>query len=469
MAITWDIRWPMSEGKGSVATNVAPSGSIYRANLTNCEWYYDSVRKTCIKMNGTSSRIAKQVDPLYGITALTIGGWFKLDSLKSQTLFQLHTTKTVAWVYASPNGSISFTTYDTSGSTITSDTLTTGASVVAAGTWYHVVASVHGTTKNIWVNGAISKAATHSITMGWRGDKPELVVGSFHYGDKFYLPLDGLVQSVRLTDDSTVADADVAAWYTAESGTVATAPVAPYVDNRNNRTLVYSLDTQAWGLWDVGFDCLASHSNEDNLWMTVGGRQGFVHQLFSGGDDGATIRGGTNTLTGTMTSGGTDSITDSSADFTTLGNGLAGCRVFARSSSTAEWQSRYVLSNTSTVLYLSSAFSPTVTGTYIVAPIDWYWESRWMDMGDPWVVKRFFQFAAWLTESETTSNSITFKHKTDSNETWTSTTFANTDEFVRFVTNNRGRKIKIRFENVYPYEPAEIRAFQLIFAAVGPL
>jgi hypothetical protein len=59
------------------------------------------------------------------------------------------------------------------------------------------------------------------------------------------------------------------------------------------------------------------------------------------------------------------------------------------------------------------------------------------------------------------ANTVTVKHKTEDQETWLSTTFTTADEFKEMLMENRGRKIKVRFENANPNEDVELNAFQL--------
>lgn len=94
------------------------------------------------------------------------------------------------------------------------------------------------------------------------------------------------------------------------------------------------------------------------------------------------------------------------------------------------------------------------------AAISWHWESPWLDFGDAAATKRLTKMNIWQNEK---SGTITFKHKTDRSETYVSTTFSAADEFVQFVANNRGRKVKVYFENNTLSETADISAFQGLF------
>jgi hypothetical protein len=230
--------------------------------------------------------------------------------------------------------------------------------------------------------------------------------------------------------------------------------------DRNNITFAFGLNAIA--KWDVGFDVISRRRDAENDSVLIAARNGYIHELGSGNDDGASVNGVNGTLTGTITGGGTDTIVDSTATFTTTGDGLSGVGVYGRTSGTAAWQRRTIVSNTATTLYLDSAFTGTAAGTYVVAPIDWYWESRWMDMGDMSIVKRlrFIQF--WLDISGASSG-IIVKWKSDVESDWQSQTLTTSDDFAKLITNTRGRKIKFRFESVMPNQPVTIEAFQSVF------
>jgi hypothetical protein len=189
-----------------------------------------------------------------------------------------------------------------------------------------------------------------------------------------------------------------------------------------------------------------------------------VHQLKSGLSDGAGREGASVKLTGTITSGGTTTIVDSTAAFPVASNGqgaLQGCYVVAAASATAPNQTRLIVDNNATTLYLDKTFAPTVAGAYLIAGIDWYWTSRAMDMGDPSNMKRWFWMQLWQ-KAITDGYSVTFKHRTEQYGIYQSTTFTTVKALTRFLMQNRGRTLQIKFSNPYPNQPIDIEGFQAI-------
>jgi len=232
-------------------------------------------------------------------------------------------------------------------------------------------------------------------------------------------------------------------------------------DENARISMVYDEDTKSWAKWTVAFDCYALAQLDDNEYALLGAKGGFVYRLFSGNTDGMPVyQASETTYSGTVTGNATAFIVDGSATFPTTDHGLAGCKVLVASS--AGDQERTIIGNTATTLYLDSALSPSITGTYYVGAIDWYWESRWIDFGDMFDIKAMFYTSLWLTEGSATD--ITIKWKTDAYETWVSTTFSNADELAQVVTSGRGRKVKFRFQYQPPNKAIEIQSFQPVIA-----
>jgi hypothetical protein len=154
----------------------------------------------------------------------------------------------------------------------------------------------------------------------------------------------------------------------------------------------------------------------------------------------------------------------------TVGDGLAGVEFVAvPTDTTLATQKRLILYNTATELHLDGPLLPAVTGTYYIGPIDWFWESRWMDMGDAGINKKWHQLQAYCEENEAT---VTFKYKTTKVEDWVTTTFSTADEFIKVLLegdSRNGRKIKVRFEHIATDETPELTAFQTIFEVLDLL
>ena len=221
-------------------------------------------------------------------------------------------------------------------------------------------------------------------------------------------------------------------------------------------TMSYDDETQTWARWNIGFDCLAvSEHTTNNETEVIGGRNGYVVRLFDGTQDGTHVDGDTerlywNSTTVTVAAGdyaidgGAERIVDS---FPTTEDGLRGVPVMVVDSS-GTVEHRTIITNTFQILYLDDALTVSGDITYLVGGIETYWESPWMDMGDPVTVKRWFELHTLL--SEQADSTFTVKYKTEANETWQSATIACDDEFVRTLINTRGRRLKLRFQHDVP-------------------
>ena len=98
-------------------------------------------------------------------------------------------------------------------------------------------------------------------------------------------------------------------------------------------------------------------------------------------------------MTGTVTSAGATTMTDSGAAWPTTDNGLAGLMVRTRSPGGTWGANRPIISNTATVITTNPGLSPTpsVGDEYAFGRIDAYWQSGWLDFGAPGVRKRIHE------------------------------------------------------------------------------
>lgn len=450
MAVTWHIHWPLTEGLGEVLNNVGTLGPTANIKQNYCDWVVDGDRGLCLEQNGTFASISSGVnDVIPYSTSCTIAFFVQPIHLPSgqKVLFVVGES--------SPSGNYFDIQLTYQGAVVvgfpTAD-LQTANSVITEGTWHHVAVVISATSAEIFIDGTSVKSGSviHARTNA----------AKIYSGDKIECRL----QNIRYSTGEATAQ-EIADLYAAESATVIpTTALPPDVPERNNVTLVFDETTGAWAKWDVGFDFLSGYRNSKYEYAILGARQGYVHELDVGNNDGASVNEGYSTLSGDVTSGGDTSITDTSAAFQTLGDGLAGCRVFARADDESDWQERTIIGNYATKLYVDRPFMPSVNGgEYVIAPIDFYWESRWMDLGDPAVRKRIYYLQAWLQETDTTED-ITVKYKTEYDEDWNDTTLSTDDEFAKILTPTRGRKVKLRFEHIMPNEPVEIESFQFIHA-----
>lgn len=452
MAVTWGIHLPLTDGLGYYLANVGTYGPSGNASHFGCDWVVDGTRGLCLKFDGLTS-YASTALVTHDMETYTFAGWIKIASFpESESIVACFGFSTNHALSVVNDGSLKCTYY--------SWTVSSAASLIATDTWYHVALVRDTLAATLYING--SAVGTGALGQSRYADHPvDITLGSS--GRHMYL-LDGCMQNFRYSSDVAEA-ADIAALYTAESTTIIPQTALQSIPpDRNNLTLVFDESTGAWSKYDIGFDFLSGYRNSQYEYAILGSRQGYVHEIDVGDNDGASVNEGYATLSGDVDSGGTDNIVDNSAAFQTLGDGLAGCKVFARPDSTSDWQERTIIGNYATKLYVDRPFVPSVNGgEYVIAPIDFYWESRWMDLGDPAVRKRIYYLQAWLQETDTTED-ITVKYKTEYDEDWNSTTLSTDDEFAKILTPTRGRKVKLRFEHIMPNEPVEIESFQFIHA-----
>lgn len=452
MAVTWGIHLPLTDGLGYNLANVGTYGPSGNAYHFGCNWVVDGTRGLCLEFDGLTSYAATpRVIP--DMDTYTIAGWIKIASFpESESIVACFEGATNLALYVVNDGSLKCTYY--------TQTVLSADSLIATDTWYHVALVRDTLSATLYIDG--SAVGTGVLAQSSYAYHPvSLVLGSC--GKNMY-SLNGYMQNFRYSPDVAEA-ADIAALYTAESTTIIPQTALQSIPpDRNNLTLVFDESTGAWSKYDVGFDFLSGYRNSQYEYAILGARQGYVHEIDVGDNDGASVNEGYATLIGDVDSGGIDNIVDNSAAFQTLGDGLAGCRVFARADDESDWQERTIIGNYATKLYVDRPFIPSVNGgEYVIAPIDFYWESRWMDLGDPAVRKRIYYLQAWLQETDTTED-ITVKYKTEYDEDWNDTTLSTDDEFAKILTPTRGRKVKLRFEHIMPNEPVEIESFQFIHA-----
>ncbi len=143
------------------------------------------------------------------------------------------------------------------------------------------------------------------------------------------------------------------------------------------RMLVYTVETQAWALWD----------GEASGFLYVSG--GGVNGLYCGWRnylaklDGEACDGMYETLAGTVTSATSTTLTDSTAPWDAVvqlpnqSAGLANVDVTVMDADGGNVQTRTVLHNTTTVLTVDSAWdeTPGAGWTYMIGAVEGYWHS----------------------------------------------------------------------------------------------
>ncbi len=392
--------------------------------------------------------IGEHADPT---SAFTVGLWVKASSFPAGStkgqLVSYYNASEIYWRIGTKGSTLRGGYRDDSGENEIS------ASELNADTWYHLVLVKSASRLSIYRDGELDTTAVFTTNMKTpTGNQVFRTSGAFGGS---YARIGGYYQNVFY-----LANTALEPWQVKEIYEYEAQGMHLWAERV---TMVYDEESKSWAKWDCSFDALCVAEHLTNRAEVLGAVNGFVYRLFDGESDGSkTASGGALPSSGSVTSNATATITDANAVFPTEGDGLVGCRVLVASSTDSTEQVRRIIANTATSLYLDKPFSPAITGTYYIAPIDWYWESPWMDLGDPSIQKRLLHFFAWQTENAD-AETVTFQFKTDYNETWTSDSFTTADEFVRLLTVTRGRKVKVRFSNRFPNQQAEITSFQQIY------
>lgn len=410
----------------------------------------DGALGKCVDLNGSSQYFSGTGVVSYP-TTITFGGWFRFDSRPGATgspmmVAVLEDSGNVArWqLYYHKYGYLS-AAFDH----VLAGGATTGLYAIPLNTWVHVVFTVSGSTTKIYVNGVLYAVRVFSIGSTTGSGTGTILIGK-EKTTGTSIKFDGRMKRVFYCDGTALAESQIQEIYQYES--------AMGYAKRARVSMAYDEAADAWSKWDCAFDAMCEAAHSSARAEVLGARNGFVYRLNEGDSDGAdVVSGGTRTDSGSLTAVSGATIADAAAAFPTDGDGVAGVKLLARPTSGSD-QERLIIGNDGTNLYLDKGLSPAVTGTYYVAPIVWYWESRWMDMGAREWVKRWFYFQAWVKETAPTAT-VTLKYKTEAFETWVSTSFTTADEFSRLVLNARGRGLKVRFEALLANVGVEIEGF----------
>jgi hypothetical protein len=147
----------------------------------------------------------------------------------------------------------------------------------------------------------------------------------------------------------------------------------------HDKMLVYDYGFKEWVTWDLKANCLAMIESDESgqtvfkPWM--GSVGGFVYKMLTGNNFGA---GTSNTLSGTITSIGSATLTDSVATFNATGDGHKDVYVSLYGTDDIFQEMQKISSNTSTVLTADTSWtsSPQTGWTYEIGSINWYWMSK---------------------------------------------------------------------------------------------
>lgn len=448
----YDLRPDMFTGYWKLADTTDEKGTAALTLGSNATFEKDGERGGMVRIEGNGRNLSNVGDVTDLTTEdVTIGGWFReiIDA---------------SGVLALGSGGFILAENDTHRFEIILSKLTGGNISIATnisgtfaydfpsdGKWHHVVVAHKGNhSQCLYVDGVLVAQGTTTATIG--------TISAFFAGQTASANFDGYLQNAFYIANIALTATHVKEIYEEE---------VKELLKKKRVTFSFDEETQAWDKWDKDFDTLVLAEQTSAQNDLLGARNGFIHKLLHGDRDGAGfLFGGPMGDSGTLSSETGPNITDSGALFPVEGDGLAGVEFVAVPDDldANTIQRRRILYNTATEVQLNAALVPAVTGTYYIGPIDTYWETRWMDLMDPAHVKRVFRLLVWVTENTAT---VTYKFKTDENETFTSGTFSTADEFIEKIMNTRGRRLKLRFEHIATDETFEIESFQTLYELRG--
>lgn len=195
--------WKFDESESGAAvdssgygTSLDPSGTPPTPSATAAVTAFDNPYSA--SFDGVSSYFAAtSTSILNTTTSLSIAVWVKFNSVSSsyQTIVGKWEvgSKQQFLVQLNNNNKIGFWTGN--GNSVGS--VLESAATVSPNTWYHIVATVNGTSKNLYVNGILSNSGTSTTAIGT--STIEFTVGSKKYnGGPYFEFLNGFVDDLRL-------------------------------------------------------------------------------------------------------------------------------------------------------------------------------------------------------------------------------------------------------------------------------
>lgn len=180
--------------------------------------------------------------------------------------------------------------------------------------------------------------------------------------------------------------------------------VPGYGETRNTRIIPFNyklkrFHAEYWNPLDVNALWVVETSTATKA-VYIGGYSGQAFSWWSSTNDGVP----SGTSSGTVTSAGNTTLTDSTASFLTTGGALKDRYVYALNSDRTTIQRRRITSNTATELTVSAAWdtNPNATYTYVIGGIDFQLDTPWMNNPSVFIKKRFEFFFAEASTDDTT-------------------------------------------------------------------
>ena len=250
-------------------------------------------------------------------------------------------------------------------------------------------------------------------------------------------------------------------------------------------TVVFSERTGAIALYDLAIEAFCQFQANDpdaSENKLVGSWRGYLVELDSGTNDGADVESFTEILTGTVTSGDAQSLSDSVRSWTTASHYgavanadvfsiLAGLRITVQRASDYAKQTRTIVYNTGTRIWVDSAWdwAPAAGDTYFIAGIAWEWRSKKFSAeGDPGEDSLILRVGFWQKKQDVAKNVNVYGYADDTLLSPASDWLVSTDlRYQEIAVSARAREFELRLTNLLADQPVEIEAIQVHFEEAG--
>jgi len=250
-------------------------------------------------------------------------------------------------------------------------------------------------------------------------------------------------------------------------------------------TVVYSEATGAIARWDLEIEAFCLYQANDPASAQnrlCGVWRGYIVELDVADNEGANVDSFTEVLTGTVTSGDAQTMTDSLRSWSTASHYglvanqvpfaiLAGLKIIIQRASDYVKQTRTIVYNTGTRIWVDSAWdwSPTAGDTYFIAGIAWEWRSKKfsaeMDPGEDSLVLRV---GFWQEKQDVAKNVNVYGYADDTLLSPASDWLVSTDlRYQEIAVSARAREFELRLTNLLADQPVEIEAIQVHFEEAG--
>lgn len=402
-------------------------------------------------LEGTDDYFTMPAECLINARTFSVGLWVKFDEITGEDGYVLEYANAGDNRYWNlrlddGNSELRFNLYDGS-STYHADI--PFASLTAGG-WHHVVCTHNGDKSSIYLDGALVESVDAEAASYGQDEGSDFHIGRDVAGTASAY-LDGKIDHLIIS--RTVWNADtIRKLY--EEGKAALGGSEPLA--AESKTLIINYRTGRTRVIDRAFATLKEIEMDDgSTKFLVADDTGFVYEANTLDNDGAGVSG---TVTGTLTSAGADTLTDSAATFYTDGDGLKGVEIWAVMTN-GVIQKRTIQENTATQITVVEKWSPTtITGaTYYIGPINFVHRTPILDGGAAQLVKKWNYMQVLQEKQDEVDKPVSIKTSLDMASTFTERTTINTDDFTLHANiNQRSRTMQYEIEQYHPNVPVEI-------------